>query len=650
MRTAQRRTSKGLLAVCVTGAVALFAPAGASAVGALTYDACLGAAAAGCTSVPGNPLQPAGGVAVGPDGSVYETASSNQEAAGIVSRLSAGPQGRLSFNRCLSDDGTGGDGTAGACVDIPGTGIPLFGPDGLAVSPNGRSIYVTSFAGTLSHLNFEDGQFTWDACMSDDGSSGQCVKGPQNGPGRPFLTAEGLSVSPNRAAPNSSVYFSGADLASTSLSHVFADPNNGKLNYDGCVSNDGSGGTCTPLPAIGNSLGTEVNGGPSPGATATAINPQGTALYAVSTSAGTVSQFAISPPDGGGITGRVGCLRAANNNVAGCDGIGPQTGNPLSEVSSAAVSANGSSVFTASRNGTVSHFFADAAGKGIISFDGCVSADGTDGNGVGGACTKVSPQSAQVSALTPSPLSGVDHLAVSPDGKTLYVAAGVASTVSWFSIAPAGQLTFQGCTSDNIIPGCTHLSGAPLKGADSVAVSPDGASVYVSSSNGVAHFFRATGGGGVGGGGGGGGGSNHTLTVTAKIGNQLITLVTSFPSACVAKSGSLSASLTSSAIPASTAAKLRSTGAAFSIDRGVRHVHSRTGHRRGKKVVITTVTYTPNHTVGRLPANVSLKLAGLRSGSHAFKVTVSYHETVTRHGHRRTISLSKTLSLTFKVC
>jgi DNA-binding beta-propeller fold protein YncE len=248
-------------------------------------------------------------------------------------------------------------------------------------------------------------------------------------------------------------------------------------------------------------------------------------------------------------------------------------------------------------------------------------------------------------------------VAVSRDGRSLYVASTRSSSISFFSVAPQGQLTFQGCLSDNAIPGCVDPPGEPLKGADAVAVSPDGGSVYVTGSlNGtVAHFFRtqSSGGGGAGGGGAGGGGggtSNLTRTLTAKIDNQLITVVTSLRSACVAKSGSLSATLTSSAIPGSKATKLRSTGAAFSLDRGVRHVHHRTRHKHGKKVVVTTITYTPNHAVGRLPANISLKLAGLSSRSHAFKVKVSYHETVKRQGHRRTVSVSKTLSLTFRVC
>ena len=69
-----------------------------------------------------------------------------------------------------------------------------------------------------------------------------------------------------------------------------------------------------------------------------------------------------------------------------------------------------------------------------------------------------------------------------------------------------------------------------------------------------------------------------------------------------------------------------------------------------KLVVVTTITYTPNRTKGTLPANVSLRLAGLASRSHSFKVKVSYHATVTRKGHRQTVAASKTLGLTFSVC
>jgi Ca2+-binding RTX toxin-like protein len=104
---------------------------------------------------------------------------------------------------------------------------------------------------------------------------------------------------------------------------------------------------------------------------------------------------------------------------------------------------------------------------------------------------------------------------VSPDGDSVYVASRLSSSVSHFSLAPEGQITFQRCYANDSSQGCVDLPGEPLTGANGVAVSPDGDSVYVTSfgSNTVSHFFRARPGaaaGGAGGGGGGGGGGAGT--------------------------------------------------------------------------------------------------------------------------------------------
>ena len=67
---------------------------------------------------------------------------------------------------------------------------------------------------------------------------------------------------------------------------------------------------------------------------------------------------------------------------------------------------------------------------------------------------------------------------MSPDGKQLYAAAFSGNTVSHFTIDAGGDLTFAGCIGN--LAGCTATSPAgALNGAEGVAVSPDGKQLYV---------------------------------------------------------------------------------------------------------------------------------------------------------------------------
>jgi DNA-binding beta-propeller fold protein YncE len=449
---ASRRASMVVLAAAVLFAVPA---AGAGAITGLTLHKCFGGAA-GCINVAGGPLRLADAVAVSRNGSVYVTGEMPDGpigGPGFVSHFFGGKGGALSYDGCVSDDGDGG-----ACADVPGSGTPLEATDGVAVSPNGRSVYVLNFEGTVSHLfaNATQGQLSYDGCVSADGSGGLCQAGVRGGTGNPFDVLSGLAVSPNTSGPNSSVYMVSQDGF---VSHLFANPTQGQLNYDGCVNNDGSGGTCTQF---------STGYSPLDDAQGVAVSPSGKAVY-VSSFEGRVSQLAASPSTGGQITAFEGCRNS--DTTQGCL-QGPVIGNPLSGAIAVAVSPNGGAVYVASNlAGTVSHFFADPTGAKLLAWDGCVSDDGS-----GGGCAKGPKQGA--------PLAGSQALAVSPDGKTVYSVSPRADSLSWFSVAPQGQITFKGCLSDKPIPGCTDPPGEPLDGADAVAVSPDSTTVYVASDQG----------------------------------------------------------------------------------------------------------------------------------------------------------------------
>src|SRR5471030_324992 len=92
-----------------------------------------------------------------------------------------------------------------------------------------------------------------------------------------------------------------------------------------------------------------------------------------------------------------------------------------------------------------------------ISYDGCVSSDGS-----GGLCVDAPG----------SPLDGASKVAVSPNGKSVYVVSAASGTITHFFVAAGGQLTYDGCISNDGSGGlCVDAPGSPLSEATSVAVS-----------------------------------------------------------------------------------------------------------------------------------------------------------------------------------
>ena len=78
-------------------------------------------------------------------------------------------------------------------------------------------------------------------------------------------------------------------------------------------------------------------------------------------------------------------------------------------------------------------------------------------------------------------LTGASAVAVSPDGLDVYVAAATTGSIATFTRQPNGSLVqnagIAGCTTAVATPGCDLASG--IGGADAIAISSDGRFVYV---------------------------------------------------------------------------------------------------------------------------------------------------------------------------
>jgi DNA-binding beta-propeller fold protein YncE len=133
-----------------------------------------------------------------------------------------------------------------------------------------------------------------------------------------------------------------------------------------------------------------------------------------------------------------------------------------------------------------------------------------------------------------------------------------------------------------------------------------------------------------------------TTRKTATIGNHRISVVT--PVACIAPAGKLAVRATSTKRAAGRT--LRFSSVAFYIGKGIK----RTRHRRHGKTRITVVTYRPNAMVHHVPATVKLSVAALRAARYTLRVTFSYKKTERHHGHKRTVPVTKTLKVAFRVC
>jgi sugar lactone lactonase YvrE len=184
-----KRSRAALVALLAVAGAWLAAPASpaVAAQGQLAYDGCLASSSVqGCFALPLSPLQGAAGVAVSPNGKSVYVASYGSHS---ISHLFRDPaSGRLALDGCLNNDGSQN------CGDL--LAAPLTGANAVAVSPDGLSVYVVSSSsnGTIAHFFRDDpgGQIYYDGCLANDGSQG-CV----DLPGVPIHSAHAVAMSPD---------------------------------------------------------------------------------------------------------------------------------------------------------------------------------------------------------------------------------------------------------------------------------------------------------------------------------------------------------------------------------------------------------------------------------------------------------------------
>jgi DNA-binding beta-propeller fold protein YncE len=352
---------------------------------------------------------------------------------------------------CVSETGSGG-----SCVN----GIVLDAAWSLAISPDGRNVYLGTAEEVITVFDRDPGtgELTQKAgvpaCISETGSGGLCADGVA------LAWPNHVTVSPD----GNNVY--AASGISSAVAVFDRGPSTGalaqKAGTDACVSETGTGGSC----AIGRALA---------GASGVAVSPDGRHVYVASYVSDALATFERNVTTG----------QLTQKLLGGCvseDGSGGQCDNGLALVGStwATVSPDGRNVYVASHISDAVAVFDRNHANGVLTqkagVSACVSETGTNGDCANGKA-----------------LAGPLQAVVSPDGRNVYVVSYDSHAMAVFDRNLAtGALSqkagLAGCVSESGTGG-TCTDGRGLDAAHHLAVSPDGRSVYVASAGGALAVF-----------------------------------------------------------------------------------------------------------------------------------------------------------------
>lgn len=353
-------------------------------------------------------------------------------AAGLLlaSPAGAAPVGELTYAGCVTDAATG-------CATTSVGSIPSVG--GIAVSPDGRSLYVTSFsASTVTRFDRDPatGALTPRGCLTRGSGCGAGADGIES-----LLDAREIAVSPD--GRNVYVVSPTADAVAV----LTRDPTTGAIAYAGCVSQAATGG-CGSAPALDSPV-------------QLAVTPDGGAVVVASSTANTLSVFTRNPTTGAltySTCFQQGTTLCGANNVVGLAGANGVT-----------VSADSRAIYVAASTSQAIARFTRDPQTGAVTYRGCETATSGCPNGA--------------NAL--APLSSAYRAVVDPLGRNLY-AIGQASNFALTTFdrdAASGALTFRSCFDRGSVCGGGRDGLTQLTWPQALTISSDGRSVYVLGSN-----------------------------------------------------------------------------------------------------------------------------------------------------------------------
>ncbi len=295
----------------------------------------------------------------------------------------------------------------GACVSqlvtdrICADARALNGPDALAVSPDGRSVYVAS-SGVAPNVSGNSGSiavFVRDVgtgrITQPEGAAG-CVGDVDDGCGE----ARGIQITSAVAVSADGRYVYATGFGSDTAA-VFSRSPNGSLTQltgsDGCVGADVSEG-CAPGPGLRGAADLAIAGG-------------GANVYVASFWSNSVAAFTRNTRTGRmrQLAGDAACIAEPDEEVDDGGGFVVEScrpGRALAGATAVTVTPDGKNVYVLAKDAIAA--FRRAPGGSLTQLpgaQGCLTVDGR------GGCTAV-----------PQLQNGLD-LAIAPDGRTLYIAS-----------------------------------------------------------------------------------------------------------------------------------------------------------------------------------------------------------------------------------